>query len=84
MGAPAGIVGRCAEYGNGREFRREQTLNIDRTRIVGSTELAGSNVPRQFKSLDILHQRVIRMEGEVPQGRWQTRVDSTIASLMRR
>ncbi len=84
MGTPAKTIGKSAEHGYGREFGREQTLNIDPTRIVGSTELANSNVACQFKSLDIEHQRVIGLESEVPQGRSLTRADSTVASLNRR
>ena len=66
MRTPAGSIGESAVHGYGREFGREQTHNIDPTRIVGSTEMAGSNVPRHFESLDIEHQRVIGMESEVP------------------
>ena len=83
MGMPAGTIEESAEHGYGREFEREQTLNIDPNRIVGSTELVGSNVQRQFESLDIEHQRVIEMESEVPQRRRLTCADSITASLIR-
>ena len=46
------------------------------TLIVGSTELAGSNVPRQLESLYIKHQRVVGIESEVAQRRRLTLAES--------